>query len=133
MSPVVVLLVANLVLLVEVCPPPQVDIAVAMFVFEQSVVAGVVTGIAVGLEPYRRDGLGPEEAGFSWPVAAAAGPPLAVAVGECDAMYTGGGCGVALFVVALLGPESMLASQRLRRFIAISSIDQGRFGFRNLA
>ena len=104
-----------------------------MFVFEQSVVAGVVTGIAVGLEPYRRDGLGPEEAGFSWPVAAAAGPPLAVAVGECDAMYTGGGCGVALFVVALLGPESMLASQRLRRFIAISSIDQARFGFRNLA
>ena len=98
-----------------------------MFVFEQSVVAGVVTGIAVGVEPYRRDGLGPEEVGFSWPLA------VAVAIGECDAMYTGGGCGVALFVVALLGPESMLASQRLRRFIAISSIDQARFGFRNLA
>ena len=64
-----------------------------MFVFEQSVVAGVVTGIAVGLEPYRRDGLGPEAAGLAWPVAAAAGPPLAVAVGECDAMYTGGGVG----------------------------------------
>ena len=108
-----------------------------MFVFEQSVVAGVVTGNAFGLEPYRRGGQGPEEAGCSWPVAAdaAVGPPLAVAVavGECDAMYTGGGCGVALFVVALLGPENMLASQRLRRFIAISSIDQGRFGFRNLA
>ena len=69
-----------------------------MFVFEQSVVAGVVTGSAGGLGPYRHAGLGPEEAGCS----AAAGQPLAVAVGECDAMYTGGGCGVALFVVALL-------------------------------
>ena len=131
MSPVVVLLVANLVLLVEVCTP-QVDIAVAMFVFEQSVVAGVLTGNAGGLGHLRHSGPCPEEAWFAFPVAAA-GPPLAVAVGECDAMYTGGGCGVALFVVALLGPESMLASQRLRRFIAISSIDQGRFGFRNLA
>ena len=96
-----------------------------MFVFEQSVVAGVVTGNAVGLGPFGRDGRGPEEDG----------PPLAVAValGECDAMYTGGGCGVALFAVALLGPESMLASQRLRRFISISLIDQGRFGFHNIA
>ena len=96
-----------------------------MFVFEQSVVAGVVTGIAVGLGPYGRGGRGPEEAGLALAVA--------VAVGECDAMYTGCGCGVALVAVALLGPESMLASQRLRRFISISLIDQGRFGFHNLA
>ena len=101
-----------------------------MFVFELSVFAGAVTGSAGGLGPVRGGCLGPEEA-CAGAVSLAAW--RAAACGRLMQMYTGGGCGVALFVVALLGPESIRASQRLRRFIPISSIDQGRLGFRNLA